>query len=89
MTITQTVEIPDDRRIILEVPPQIPSGKIIIAFTPVTDVQNNRTENRIHLTKSMMDEIFADETIRSLSGILKTEMSLEEIREERLEKYLK
>ena len=34
MTITQTIEIPADRRIILEVPPQIPAGKVILSFTP-------------------------------------------------------
>ena len=34
MTITQTVEIPADRRIIIEVPPQVPTGKmnVIIQF---------------------------------------------------------
>jgi hypothetical protein len=35
MTITQTVEIPADRRIVLEVPPQIPTGTVILTFTPV------------------------------------------------------
>ena len=35
MTITQTVEIPADRRkITLDVPHEIPAGKTIIAFTP-------------------------------------------------------
>ena len=34
MTITQTVEIPADRRITLEIPPQIPTGKVILTFTP-------------------------------------------------------
>ena len=38
MTITLTVDIPADRIITLEVPPQIPAGeKAIITFTPVTD----------------------------------------------------
>ena len=35
MTITQTVEIPADRRITLDVPCEVPVGKTIIAFTPV------------------------------------------------------
>ena len=34
MTITQTVEIPADRRITLEVPREVPTGRAIIAFTP-------------------------------------------------------
>ena len=38
MTITQTVEIPADRRITLEVPREIPAGRTIIAFTPASEV---------------------------------------------------
>jgi hypothetical protein len=34
MTIEQTIEVPASRRITLEVPPEIPEGKVIIAFTP-------------------------------------------------------
>ena len=36
MTITQTVDIPVNRRLTIDVPPQIPVGKTILAFTPVT-----------------------------------------------------
>jgi antitoxin (DNA-binding transcriptional repressor) of toxin-antitoxin stability system len=35
MTITQTVDIPADRRITLEVPREVPVGRTILAFTPV------------------------------------------------------
>ena len=35
MTIEQTVEIPANRRLTLEVPPEIPPGRAVIAFTPV------------------------------------------------------
>jgi len=34
MTITQTVEIPADRRITLEVPREVPTGPVILSFTP-------------------------------------------------------
>jgi len=37
MTITQTVDIPADRRIILEVPREVPAGKVILTFTPVVE----------------------------------------------------
>jgi len=33
MTITQTVEIPADRRITLEVPREVPTGPVILTFT--------------------------------------------------------
>jgi hypothetical protein len=37
MIITQTIEIPADRRITLEVPREVPVGRTIIAFTPITE----------------------------------------------------
>jgi len=37
MTIEQIVEIPADRRIILEVPPQVPEGRVILTFTPASE----------------------------------------------------
>ena len=41
MTITQTVEIPAKGRRIIEVPREVPSGKTIIAFTPVRSLINS------------------------------------------------
>ena len=34
MTITQTVEVPSNRRITLKVPQEIPTGAVILSFTP-------------------------------------------------------
>jgi hypothetical protein len=34
MTITQTVEIPESRRLTIEVPSEIPTGRTILTFTP-------------------------------------------------------
>ena len=34
MTITQTVEIPANRRIVLEVPREVPTGRVILSYTP-------------------------------------------------------
>ena len=40
MTITQTIEIPaNNRSITLEVPSQIPAGKVILTFTPVAETE--------------------------------------------------
>jgi hypothetical protein len=36
MAIEQTVEIPANRRITLEVPKEVPTGTVILTFTPVT-----------------------------------------------------
>jgi len=37
MAITQTVEVPADRRITLEVPQEIPVGRTILTFTPAPE----------------------------------------------------
>jgi len=102
MTITQTVKVPADRRIILDVPSQIPAGETArfeVIWFPVnkeiktlknTNISLPRDKNgKILLTKMIKDELLADETLRSLTGILHTDMTLDEIREERLAKYSK
>jgi len=38
MSITQTVEIPADHRLTIDVPREVPAGRTIIIFTPVTDI---------------------------------------------------
>ena len=43
MTITQTVEIPADRRITLEVPREIPAGSVILTFTPADSTAPKKT----------------------------------------------
>ena len=35
MTVTQTVEIPADRRLFVEVPQEVPTGKTILTYTSV------------------------------------------------------
>jgi len=34
MTITQTVDIPANRRLIIDVPREVPTGSVILTFTP-------------------------------------------------------
>ena len=44
MTITQTVEIPANRRITLEVPREVPTGTVILSFTPAPVIKKQMTE---------------------------------------------
>jgi hypothetical protein len=37
MSVTQTVDIPASRRLTIEVPREIPSGRAILTFTPVAE----------------------------------------------------
>jgi len=51
------------------------------------DLPQTKSNGKIRLTKKMTDEMLQGEALRSLSGILHTDMTVEEIREGRLEKY--
>jgi len=62
MTITQTIEIPADRRITLDVPCEVPTGRTIIAFTPVkAEVKPRMTEEEeLELINKHADELNAE-----------------------------
>ncbi|MCL2215207.1 MAG: hypothetical protein FWC06_08380 [Treponema sp.] len=40
MTTTRTVEIPADRRITIEVPREVPAGRVVLTFTPASEAEN-------------------------------------------------
>ena len=63
MTIEQTIEVPASRRITLEVPPQIPVGKVILTFTPATDTENDCPECAKHRDPETGELRFNAETI--------------------------
>ena len=50
MTITQTVEIPASHRLIIDVPREVPTGSVILTFTPAVDQRSpdRRTETATH-----------------------------------------
>jgi len=87
MIIEQIVEVPADHRIFLDLPPELPVGKakVELTLTPITE--KPWTGKKIHLTKPMIDELLRGETLRYLTGLLKTETSIEEIRADRRKKY--
>ena len=47
MTITQTVEIPVNRRLVIDVPSDVPTGSVIFTFTPASD-----TDEHVYTTLS-------------------------------------
>ena len=91
MTIEQMIDVPASRRVFFDLPPELPAGraKVELTITPEPVLQETGSRGKIRLTKEMVDEMMQDETLRSLTGILHTEMSIEEIRNERLSKHLK
>ncbi|WP_461247150.1 hypothetical protein [Treponema sp. R6D11] len=43
MSITQTVEIPDNHRLTIDVPCEVPTGKTIIIFKPISELNVSET----------------------------------------------
>ena len=43
MTITQTIDIPADRRITLEIPREVPTGAVVLTFTPAKTEPQKKT----------------------------------------------
>jgi len=97
MTITQTIEIPADRRITLEVPREVPTGATakveynVIPFIKKEEKPVSTISPKLRFTKKELDEMLENCPItRELSGLLSGlgNISVEQIREERLAKHL-
>ena len=96
MTITQTVDIPANRRVRFdfEVPHEIPEGKAQIEFKviPFGKKEEKPADNgKICLTRKELDDMAKKSpTLHKISGILSDlgEVDLDEIRMTRLAKHL-
>ena len=55
MTITQTVDIPDSHRLTIDVPREVPAGRVILAFTPAS--AENTTEDDCPLCAKYRDPV--------------------------------
>jgi hypothetical protein len=61
MAITQTVDIPADRRITIEVPREVPPGRTVLTFTPAPAVKESISkEQEIELFRLHADELNAE-----------------------------
>jgi len=69
MTITQTVEIPPDRRITLEVPPQIPAGTVILSFTPAHSLIEKKDPGTMEEALQMLEEQVSDPNRKPISRL--------------------
>jgi len=88
LTIEQTVTVSHDHRIFVDLPPEFPVGeaKVALVFTPLVNTPQKADKGKIRLTQSKIDELLQNNDLRSLTGILHTNMSADEIRAERLKK---
>ena len=71
MAITQTVDIPANRRLTIEVPREVPSGRVILTFTPIANTQepdyvNECPECAKHCDPKSGELRFSAETVEAI-----------------------
>ena len=74
MTITQTVDIPESRRLVIDVPREIPAGAVIISFKPAA-----AKPARPRMTEAQEAEYFrlhADELNAEAEDVLSYQMPI-------------
>jgi len=59
MTITQTVEIPANHRLVIDVPREVPTGRTVLAFTPAT-IPAMSAEQELELINRNADRLNAE-----------------------------
>ena len=69
MSITQTVEIPVNRRLIIDVPQDVPTGTVVLTFTPVADTENECPECTKHRDPKTGELRFNAETIAGMQEV--------------------
>jgi len=99
MSVTQTVEIPASHRLTIDVPREVPAGPVILTFTPAKKPTDQQADSALKSAegrtphKETLAEILSHPTPRAdaLLGILSGlgDITLEQIRDERLARQLK
>jgi hypothetical protein len=96
MVMEMNIEIPASHRLVLELPASFPVGRAKIAVTPSRarvrakkSVGNSGKQSKFPVvSQEMLDTLFEGSITQSLTGVLHLpDMTLEEIRAERLRKY--
>jgi hypothetical protein len=85
MTITQTVDIPASHELTIQVPREVPPGKAVLAFTPVSDrgFTGRKVEGASEQATPHSNALFA--IFSQIGG----DIDPDEIRSERLAKHLR
>jgi hypothetical protein len=96
MSITQTIEVPADHRLTIDLPRDLPVGTTarfeyrVIPFVKKKEKTEMKKQSKLSITRKELDEMIENSPlVKSLTGILHTNMTIEQIRDERLAKHLK
>ena len=99
MSVTQTVDIPASHRLVIDVPREVPEGPVILTFTPAAArksepaVKSADEETSPRPYPDWLKHLLSQPTPHTdaLLGILSGlgDITIEQIRDERLAKHLK
>jgi hypothetical protein len=54
MSVTQTVEVPENRRLTIDVPREVPVGPVILTFVPKAEAQEQKKERKFGCLKGQI-----------------------------------
>jgi len=58
MVVEQTVDIPLNHRLYIDVPPEVPAGRVVLTFTPASIYNDMETSNKIWISNNKhMEEL--------------------------------
>ena len=87
MSYTQTIEIPDNRQIFFDLPPEVPIGKVQVEVKVFPFIKK---EEKSSAPLKCLVGVSTPRADRLLGAAVNLgNITLDEIREEKLEKYLK
>ena len=84
MTIEQTVEIPADHRIFLELPPELPVGKAKITITPQPEKPVTNIYDSVTKLRGLAKEMGSSLTVEDFLEMRQEDLRLEEAKYRKL-----
>ena len=69
MSYTQTVEIPANRRLTIEVPREVPTGKVVLTFTPAHALIKKKDPGTMEEVRQMLEEQASDPGRKPISRL--------------------
>ena len=84
MTIEQTIEVPADHRVFLDLPPELPVGKAKITITPQTEKPASSAYGSIENLRGLAKRMGSNLTVENFLEMRREDLRLEEAKYQKL-----
>ena len=78
MTIEKTIEVPANRRIFLDLPPEVPMGKVKVTVTPQTEIPSAQTYETVTRLRGLTKRMGSTLTVERFLEMRQEDLRLEE-----------